>query len=341
MTSRGSKDAAHTMPSARIDSVEILRGLAALAVAWFHLTNQYDGSWIKLSGTYGWLGVQVFFVISGFVIPLSIHRGFERFSLSDFPVYMGRRLARLEPPYVVSIAIVIVLWEAVSWAAGYPLGRPDWTYQQVFFHLGYAIPLTDYTWLQVVYWTLAFEFVFYIAAGLLFSAIAHPSVWAWATVFASTVILCASGLIPALFLLFLVGIAVFRFVALQESLPKVCAAICLAGMSLAFVGHPLQALTGVLAGLAILGSRRLTFKSNAWKSLLFLGTLSYSLYLLHAPVGGLIVQVFKEHVTGVPVAELSLSLAALLVSLVAAILLWHLVEKPAIRLSRRVGGSTP
>lgn len=41
------------MPAGRIESVEVLRGLAALAVTWFHLTNGYDYNWVRASGSHG------------------------------------------------------------------------------------------------------------------------------------------------------------------------------------------------------------------------------------------------------------------------------------------------
>jgi hypothetical protein len=63
---------------ARIDSVHTLRGIAALSVVWFHLTNGNaafpPNSGLKTSGSKGWLGVEVFFVLSGFIIPFALHR---------------------------------------------------------------------------------------------------------------------------------------------------------------------------------------------------------------------------------------------------------------------------
>jgi peptidoglycan/LPS O-acetylase OafA/YrhL len=49
--------------------IDLLRGLAALLVCYFHFTtnNSYygnylpDGNWLKVSGKYGWLGVEMFF----------------------------------------------------------------------------------------------------------------------------------------------------------------------------------------------------------------------------------------------------------------------------------------
>lgn len=69
----------------KIAIVEVIRGLAALAVAWFHLTGTYPSGWVRASGSYGWLGVDAFFVISGFVVPYSIHRGFATYTVRDFP----------------------------------------------------------------------------------------------------------------------------------------------------------------------------------------------------------------------------------------------------------------
>ena len=61
----------------RSESAHALRGVAAFAVAWFHFTNGQptflpQDSLLKVSGAYGYLGVAVFFVISGFVIPYSL-----------------------------------------------------------------------------------------------------------------------------------------------------------------------------------------------------------------------------------------------------------------------------
>jgi hypothetical protein len=55
--------------SQRIETVDALRGVAALSVAWYHFTHGNltflrDGR-LKSSGAYGWLGLEMFFVLSG------------------------------------------------------------------------------------------------------------------------------------------------------------------------------------------------------------------------------------------------------------------------------------
>lgn len=54
------------MATEKFHHLDALRGLASLAVCWFHLTlSEALPAWLRLSGAYGWLGVEVFFVISG------------------------------------------------------------------------------------------------------------------------------------------------------------------------------------------------------------------------------------------------------------------------------------
>ena len=60
----------------RITNLDLLRGVAALAVCLFHF--DYDGALgipsVSHVLSYGYLGVQMFFVISGFIIPYSMLR---------------------------------------------------------------------------------------------------------------------------------------------------------------------------------------------------------------------------------------------------------------------------
>ena len=65
------------MPSApshnRVDIVNALRAFAAIFVAWGHFSLG-QGTWLSWSGRYGYTGVYIFFVISGFIIPYSLYR---------------------------------------------------------------------------------------------------------------------------------------------------------------------------------------------------------------------------------------------------------------------------
>ena len=56
----------------RLQAVEYTRGLAAFMVMWFHFTVRLPDGVLRTSGLYGYLGVEVFFVISGFIIPYAM-----------------------------------------------------------------------------------------------------------------------------------------------------------------------------------------------------------------------------------------------------------------------------
>ncbi len=60
--------------ASRLDILDALRGLAALSVAFFHFTNAMNPTIFQQIANLGWLGVEVFFVITGFIIPYSLGR---------------------------------------------------------------------------------------------------------------------------------------------------------------------------------------------------------------------------------------------------------------------------
>ena len=100
-------------PNKKLEIIQLLRVLGALGVAWFHFTNGnvsfLDEGWLKNSGKYGWLGVEVFFVISGFVVPYSLWYCKFQFQ-RDWDRFFVRRILRLHPAYIVSILVSIGLW---------------------------------------------------------------------------------------------------------------------------------------------------------------------------------------------------------------------------------------
>lgn len=63
----------------RIHSLDFLRGIAACAVMLFHYTIEEsihlsDSNVLRIIGGYGHYGVEVFFIISGFVIPWAMYK---------------------------------------------------------------------------------------------------------------------------------------------------------------------------------------------------------------------------------------------------------------------------
>lgn len=331
MTRNGHAERTHWLPI-----VEYLRGLAALSVAWFHLTNTYDTSWVRASGSFGWLGVEVFFVISGFIIPYSISVLFPRYSLTDFPTFVMRRILRLEPPYLASIMLVIGLWQISAMVPSFTGAAPPVDPWQAMAHIAYLIPMTDYTWYQPVYWTLAYEFAFYIIIGLAFPFVCVAGRrLMWCVAAALLIGFVWAGLAPPRTLLFVMGIAVFR--AIREPSERPLTMLIVVGAFAAIARFDFQIATvGLLTAVMLYlgGGRRVEISGFLGSTLLGLGAISYSLYLTHVPIGGRVVNLGRRWIDGLE-AEFALSVAALAISIAFAYGFMRLVERPAIQLARK------
>ncbi len=320
----------------RIPLIDHLRGIAALSVAWFHMTGGYD-SWVRLTGSGGWLGVEAFFVISGFVIPYALGSGKHPYRLQSFPTFVARRLVRLEPPYLASIVLVVGLNFLAS-TVPYFRGPPPTIEQlQLAAHLFYLVPLTSYDWIQPVYWTLAFEFVFYLVIGLIFPFIGNEQQkWQARLLAVAVVTLAGLGVISHLLALFVMGFIVFRRLSVHDGLGWTVFLLGACVAAMAIRGAIDAAIVGALTALVILFHRSIpTIGGRAGAMLTGLGTISYSLYLVHAPIGGKVVNLGQRFVEG-GAAEFCLSLLALAASLLAAALFWQLIERPSALAGRRV-----
>ncbi|MDT4993429.1 MAG: hypothetical protein QOH97_3321 [Actinoplanes sp.] len=153
-------------------ALDALRLIAALAVAVFHYTVAWriDGSTLPehfLPRTvhvsiYGFLGVELFFMISGFVICMS---AWGR-TLGDF---FTSRVSRLYPAYWIAVLLTSVV--ALSWLvnnAGPATGRP--TVLQILVNLTMLQQPLGVDNVDGVYWTLFTELRFYLMMALLLRA---------------------------------------------------------------------------------------------------------------------------------------------------------------------------
>jgi peptidoglycan/LPS O-acetylase OafA/YrhL len=177
-------------PSPRLAALDGLRLFAALAVAVFHLSVSWrlDGQSpparylpdLAPVAAYGFLGVELFFLISGFVIGMS---SWQR-SLGEFFV---SRVSRLYPAYWVCILITVAVVTILPVTGGVPISGtpelPDIAANMTMFHEPLGIPAVD-----TVYWTLFVELRFY----LVFAALV-----AFGLTYRRTVIFCVSWMIVA------------------------------------------------------------------------------------------------------------------------------------------------
>jgi peptidoglycan/LPS O-acetylase OafA/YrhL len=315
----------------RIQGVDALRGLAALAVSWFHFTitaSILDAGIVKSTGTYGWLGVEVFFVISGFIIPYALQR--SGYKLRNYPTFLLKRITRLDPPYIASIFVVLAVTYFFTFSPHYSGEKLAIDPVGLLLHVGYLNVIFHYPWLNPVYWTLAIEFQYYLLVGLIFSLISSKHrvvrLLTFGLLGLIAILIRRGEYIFGFMFLFLMGMSVFQYrqeiVGRWEFVILIFAAAIGVYLTLG-VSYTIAGLIGV-CGILFLKARNTILN--------FLGMISYSLYLIHPPVAKLVLGLGRRFAVNQPIRIL-LILAALGLSIFAAYLLYLLVELPAQRWS--------
>lgn len=163
--------------SRRLRGIDALRGLAALGVVFYHAVEQgqsnrpdnllqYPIHLVQFGSSFGYIGVFLFFVISGFCIHLQWARAKANGLEPEirFGSFWKRRIRRLYPPYVIALLLFLLL----------AAGTAGLNFTHFFFYdLGMHLlllhnldPNTCYT-INGVFWTLAIEEQLYLAYFLL------------------------------------------------------------------------------------------------------------------------------------------------------------------------------
>jgi peptidoglycan/LPS O-acetylase OafA/YrhL len=320
----------------RLQTLDALRGIAALAVCWYHLTSERHGflpdGLLKSSGKPGWMGVDVFFVISGFIIPYTLWR--NAYKLSDYGIFLLKRVVRLDPPYLVSMLGAIVLGYASTATPAFRGPPFTVSFAQVALHLGYMNTFFNYPWIIPVYWTLGVEVQYYVFAGLAFPAIVGRSAIVRASAFAAmacTVFLTRQEkYVFHWMFLFMLGMAAFQLRAGILSRRQFTLWVGLLGAGSCVAYGSVIAAVGVSTCL-LLG----LLDADVKQPLLFFGRISYSLYLVHEPICMRTINLGLRFVDSAP-GKLAVLAAAFALSIAAAWTLNVLVERPAQRWSSRI-----
>lgn len=285
-----------------INSLQVFRGWAAIAVVLHHAsvsTEAFIGELPKLLSALlgmGFLGVDFFFVLSGFII-MHAHMG-DGANFVSVRRYISKRLWRIYPPYLpISLALVIAygLWPSLSDAGG---GR-SFSLISSFLLVPSALPPA-----LSVAWTLVHEMQFYLVFLLFYVS---PRVFGVALMIWSVLILAAACdlldfqggafryLISPLNFEFMLGVSAawlyrqgFDFL---RPLSMVLLGLLFAGAGLVLhdAGETVIIWRLVFAlglMLCVLGSAGLEKDTSIrWPSwMMILGSASYSIYLIHNPL---------------------------------------------------------
>lgn len=338
------------MNDQRLDFLDFSRGIAALTVFASHVGIS-TGYFSRLGFRYDWvdlgqIGIIAFFLVSGFVIPLSLHHAKN---LRSFAI---RRIFRLYPLFLCILCLSLALQ---LFGIGYPapIGtHPVSTIASNFFLIS---EYTKYPNLVGGSWTLSIEIMWYVSFGLLFYFGLHRNLLALAIAVASlfVAVACLSifmdmrlplgrlGMLGAC----LVGYYFYKSFRRQIS-PRdkhICMTLLFASILFllwtAFFHHHSErttfqcVITSWTIGLALFyiplahRGKRLFQLPGFMK----LGLYSYSIYLAHGPIISFCVHLFSN-----PAIQLACSLVMVLA---CSALLYKLVEKPGIEAGKALDRS--
>lgn len=336
-----------------IPELQGLRGLAVLGVVLYHCHPRLQGTWLYYGSLWGWAGVNLFFVLSGFLITsiLLEARDKEKY----FRNFYARRALRIWPVYLL---VLIVCYANAPWFLGPSVWdavrtAPWWAYLlflQNLFHLALP-PAISQTW------SLAIEEQYYFLWAPIVRFVRRPSLLASLLI----AVLVACPLIrmhhfwwlnPTHTLIHLDGIALGSLLALGlYTLPlarRTWMILALAGLifgaiatftvagGTAFLDSALAiAFSGaVLFSLATTGSKSRLHTVLARGPLAFYGRISYGLYMIHIGVfiyfGWFDLRMDPYGIPG-NLAVVAFRLAA---STLFATLLWYGFESQILKLKR-------
>jgi peptidoglycan/LPS O-acetylase OafA/YrhL len=328
----------------RIAGIEAARGVAALAVVTFHWWVFHDRQleWADAAG-YGWLGVQLFFAISGFVLFLPYARGDKRL---DLPSFTAGRFLRIVPAWWAAVLIGgIVTGTAWTWANAGELVLLQMWWE----------PATDPV---PQGWTLCAEAGFYVVMPIIVVAVARyrplqlpillalvPLAWV-----ALMELYHGFGIFTPLTWLdqFAWGMVAASVVARGIRVPGWVAMLASAGgvWMMADVPRHVESPYGwpsanvAAAAFAVIVAWLATSRFTVPRVAIWLGTVSYGVYLWHFPLLALVAGGWLWALPD-PV-ELIL---VLLGSVALGWMSWRLIEQPALRARprltawvRRLGG---
>jgi peptidoglycan/LPS O-acetylase OafA/YrhL len=323
------------IPNKRLLELDAMRGIAAMLVVLYHFNYkyvQYNPDFGELPLLFGWghHGVSLFFAISGFVISMTLER------TQDVAAFARARFARLFPVYWAAMAVTMGV-VALGGAAKLMVSPSDALANATMVHYWFDIQSIDGS-----YWSLSIELSFYLIMALVLYLrllkrlelvlMGWPAlhILHWATgifpIWAARMM--ALDYIP----LFAIGIIHYRYFHGGMDWRRAAA------WHVALVA--IVALSGSSAAI-VAGATACLFwaMTNGWLRfmvhplLLWLGAISYPLYLIHQYVGYVLIDQFAG--LGLPLIAAS-GLALLCVVALAHVL--HIgIEGPAQRVLNDVG----
>lgn len=336
----------------KIQTLQVLRAAAAIMVVFFHAHSYMlphkleEGASVFRGFNMGYAGVEIFFVISGFIM-WHIHR-MDIGLPSKFLSYAYKRIVRIYPLYL------LVLFGLVGLYFIFPDTGPENARNIPQIFLSATLLPVPFTPVMEVAWTLQYEMFFYLMFSLLIAnkKIGYPLMVLWAlgciaNLFINTQVFPFSFIFSAYNLLFMIGGAAAYI--LYERNFKYGFIISIVGGGL-FLSVGLSEVYGIVdwykplrtvlygVGAFLMLGMLFQEKNNSIKypsSLLLLGDASYSIYLTH---GAALMILAKFANIGVLnfVPSTLMFFMIIMISIIGGVLFYWVIEKNIIHFFRKL-----
>lgn len=298
-----------TVPVSRFYALDAIRGIAAIAVMFYHYTQHNGLDWLHGA----WVAVDIFFILSGFVL---MHSYGKKFSQGmKFREFFYSRITRLGPMYITGLALgicaavfamlsnpdsvlqpanvvsasalnffVLPYFNTHSWPFGahnihgtvFPLNDPAWSlFFEIFVNIVFFFCLARFTKINL-YLLAAISGAIFIATTIYFHQV-NPGATGKSFIFG----------FPRVIFEFFLGVIIYKLYGYYKVPPKILAYLIFALVSICFfsslgavgLGNAL-----ILAPLLIAVFAKVVIPANGTNICKFLGDISYPLYVTHFPL---------------------------------------------------------
>jgi peptidoglycan/LPS O-acetylase OafA/YrhL len=341
----------------RLDALTGVRGLAAWLVVFYHIRAAFGGAapdWLMAVFARGYLAVDLFFVLSGFVLWLYYGQRFAAEGARAAPEFLIRRVARIYPLHLFVLAATVAYAAALALTGRtspdqYPLA--ELPLHALLIHnwgLTSALAWNDPAW--SISTEMAAYLVLPVAAASLLRRAPSPAVCgalAVALVIALGLVLDArgaaildhnipaNGLIRCLFEFFIGVLVCMAWQQLSKRAAIAAGALAIGTAWAAGEIGEVFAAPALFAGLVFVLASASGVRGDPFASrpMVWLGEISYSTYLVHFLLWDAFKLLFVSDPQSVSLALIALFLA---MTLAASVLLYRFIEVPGRRLVQQL-----
>ncbi len=319
----------------RILELDSIRGIAAIAVVFYHYFYRYNDIYGHQSLKVEWIvlgkhGVELFFMVSGFVIFWSLNR------INKPMDFIVLRFSRLYPVYWAAVILTFIL-VYIFGLEGRSVSVNDAIINLTMLQGFINIPHVD-----GVYWTLVIELIFYFWMFILFLCKQHNK--AELILFPLVVIsalqsigmIDMNNVINKILLIdyisfFISGICFYKLLNDKNKKITICILLfCLISTALTYSLLSLLLFAFLYLFFYLGISERIKGLNN--KYLIYLGSISYALYLIHKNIGYIIINKFYD----MGFSGFVGIFFSIVISIVIAHFLTSIIEKPSLNIIRKL-----